>query len=72
MSYQHLATFTTITLLSLIGTASEEDSRFFEIERSSDGVNFEMIGLVDAAGNSTSDKYYSFRIPNLLNKTITA
>ncbi len=49
------------TIILNWSTASEEDSRFFEIERSSDGVNFEMIGLVDAAGNSTSDKFYSFQ-----------
>lgn len=49
------------TIILNWSTASEEDSRFFEIERSPDGVNFEMIGLVDAAGNSTSDKYYNFQ-----------
>jgi hypothetical protein len=42
-------------------TSSEINSRNFDVEKSTDGVNFFKIGTVDAAGNSTSDRTYSFR-----------
>ena len=41
-------------------TASEEGSQFFFIERSSDGVYFENIGQLEAAGNSEEAKKYHF------------
>jgi hypothetical protein len=42
-------------------TSSETNSRNFDIEKSTDGSNFYKIGSVDAAGNSTTDRTYSFR-----------
>ncbi|WP_255157650.1 T9SS type A sorting domain-containing protein [Ferruginibacter sp. HRS2-29] len=41
-------------------TATEANSRHFEIERSADGVNFETLGTVAANGSSNSIKSYSF------------
>ena len=41
-------------------TFSEQKSDHFEIERSSDAVNFSTIGTVSASGNSASTKQYSF------------
>jgi len=41
-------------------TAFEEDSQFFFIERSSDGVYFENIGQLEAAGDSEGGKKYHF------------
>ncbi len=41
-------------------TASENNSGYFEIERSSGGQDFESIGTVQAAGNSDSRLDYSF------------
>lgn len=41
-------------------TASEQNNRGFEIQRSSDGINFNRIGWVDGAGNSSSLQNYSF------------
>ncbi|MCK6648585.1 MAG: T9SS type A sorting domain-containing protein [Bacteroidia bacterium] len=40
-------------------TASEVDNDYFTVERSTDGVNFEMVSIVDGAGNSTSTLNYS-------------
>ena len=40
-------------------TASEHSSAYFEIERSADGQNWNQIGQVEAAGNSTSLLNYS-------------
>ena len=42
-------------------TATEQSSDYFAIERSADNVQFNEIGQVAAAGNSTERKYYSFR-----------
>jgi photosystem II stability/assembly factor-like uncharacterized protein len=42
-------------------TSSETNSKNFDIEKSTDGSNFYKIGSVDAAGNSTTDRTYSFR-----------
>lgn len=39
-------------------TLSEENSAYFEIERSTDGVEFESIGKVDAMGRSTEEANY--------------
>jgi len=41
-------------------TATEENSQSFLVERSADGINFNAIGTVAAAGNSTSVRNYSF------------
>lgn len=41
-------------------TASEINSETFIVERSSDGVSFEEIGRVDAAGNSSVERAYQF------------
>ena len=41
-------------------TASEQNSKGFEIERSYDGSNFTKVGYVDAAGNSNSIRSYAF------------
>ena len=41
-------------------TMSESDNDYFEIERSSDGINFVTIGYVEGAGNSNSRIDYSF------------
>lgn len=61
-----------ITLLSFTGalnsnnillnwsTSSEQNSKYFEIQKSSDGSNFYPIGTVNAAGNSTSKLDYQF------------
>ncbi len=44
-------------------TALEQNSRAFEIERSFDGSEFKKIGSVEAAGNSSIKKSYSFIDP---------
>lgn len=41
-------------------TATEINNDHFTIERSYDGQNFNAIGTVRGAGNSTQEKYYSF------------
>ena len=41
-------------------TAAEQNSSHFSIERSFDGVNYETIGTVPAAGNSNTKQYYRF------------
>jgi trimeric autotransporter adhesin len=41
-------------------TSAEQNSKEFEIEKSSDGTNFYSIGIVPAAGNSSSVRNYSF------------
>lgn len=41
-------------------TASETNNDFFTLERTLDGENFEIIGTVNGAGNSTSTLNYSF------------
>jgi hypothetical protein len=41
-------------------TASETNSSYFSIEKSADGINFSSIGTVNAAGNSSTLKQYSF------------
>jgi len=44
-------------------TASEVNNKGFEIERSTDGVNFELIGFVKGNGNSNSVNKYNFVYP---------
>jgi len=41
-------------------TASEANNHFFQIERSKDAVNYEIVGIVSGAGNSNQQKNYSF------------
>ena len=41
-------------------TSTEINNDFFTIERSYDALNFEEIGRVDGAGNSTIERFYSF------------
>ncbi len=41
-------------------TASEQNSSHFDVEKSTDGENWRVIGTVLAAGNSTQDINYSF------------
>lgn len=41
-------------------TASEINNAGFDIERSSDGFDFQKIGWVDGHGSTTSEKHYSF------------
>ena len=41
-------------------TSSELNNNFFTIEKSSDGLNFSPIGVVNGAGNSNSLLHYSF------------
>jgi hypothetical protein len=50
-------------------TASEINSDYFDIERSIDGITFEKIGKLKAAGNSSTIKDYSFidNKPNYIN-----
>ncbi len=41
-------------------TSSETNNDFFEIQRSSNGLNFEKIGIIDGAGNSLDANNYIF------------
>lgn len=41
-------------------TASEINNDYFTIERTTDGINFDMIGIVEGAGNSNQEQAYSF------------
>ncbi len=45
-------------------TASEQNTDYFIVERSADGMNYTAIGRVDAAGNSTTAKDYSYTDSN--------
>jgi hypothetical protein len=47
-------------------TASELSTAYFEVERSLDGINFEPIGKVKAAGNSNSLLNYTFNDNKLI------
>ena len=40
-------------------SASEQNSSHFEVERSSDGITFEMIGIVAANGNTVTNQSYA-------------
>lgn len=42
-------------------TSAEYDSKQFEIEKSLDGINYQLLHTVPAAGNSTSEKRYSYQ-----------
>jgi len=41
-------------------TASEFNSDYFELQRSTDGINFSPIGKIKASGTSNISKYYTF------------
>ncbi len=41
-------------------TASEENNAYFDIERSSNGTTFEVVGTIDGQGDSNSTHYYQF------------
>jgi N-acetylneuraminic acid mutarotase len=47
-------------------TAEEENTASFDIERSGDGTSFKGIGTVRAAGNSQTERTYSWVDPNAL------
>lgn len=42
-------------------TSSERDHQYFEVERSTDGINFLPMGRVNGVGNSSDEKRYSFK-----------
>jgi len=50
-------------------TASEQNSKHFEIQHSTDGINFVVVGIVPASGSSHLEKRYNFssNISNPLN-----
>lgn len=48
------------TALLLWETESEENSAYFGVERSQDGIDFILIRTVDAKGNSDQQHYYQF------------
>jgi hypothetical protein len=50
-------------------TASEKDNDFFQIEKTTDGVSYQIIAEVDGAGNSTSVIRYQFNDLNSENKS---
>lgn len=47
------------------GTATEQNTDYFSVERSEDGSQFTSVGKVTAAGNSTTVKDYSFNDVNI-------
>jgi hypothetical protein len=47
------------------GTANEENSAYFMVEKSTDGISFEPIGKVTAAGNSLKAHRYTFTDPSI-------
>ena len=47
-------------------TESEKNNDYFTIEKSTDGKNFEEIGTVGGAGNTTQKRYYSFEDNDLI------
>lgn len=47
------------------GTAFEQNSKEFRLERSFDGNRFSQIAVVPAAGNSTSERNYEYTDPNI-------
>ncbi len=51
-------------------TASEKDNDFFEVERSTDGKNFQMIGKVKGNGTTTVEMGYSFLDAASVNGTV--
>ncbi len=47
-------------------TSTEQNSNYFEIQKSTDGINFSSVGNVHAAGNSSTLINYSFSDPTIL------
>jgi hypothetical protein len=47
-------------------TASETNNDYFTIERSGDWINFDAIGEIDGAGNSSEERHYEFTDDNPL------
>ena len=45
-------------------TAQEQNSDHFEIEKSNDGTHWDVIGVLNAAGNSSTESSYSFAYNN--------
>jgi hypothetical protein len=60
----HFISFTTTCDGSRVAinwkTAQEQNTKFFNIERSADGINWTIIGNVPAAGNSTNESSYLY------------
>ncbi len=50
-------------------TASQTNNKLFTVERSSNGITFDMVGTVAGAGNSNQTLYYSLVDPAPLNGT---
>ncbi|MCB0515872.1 MAG: T9SS type A sorting domain-containing protein [Chitinophagales bacterium] len=48
-------------------TASEQNTAFFEVERSKNAYAFETVGRINAAGNSNSNKKYQLKDKNVPN-----
>ncbi len=53
------------TVILQWSTSSESNNRGFEIQRSTDGRNWSMIGFVNGAGNSSTTMNYSYKDENL-------
>lgn len=62
VSYQNVLIAEEFPVGNMLGwsTAFEEDSKFFFIERSIDGIYFENIGQLEAAGDSDEGEIYHF------------
>jgi hypothetical protein len=41
-------------------TASEQNSKHFEVQHSTDGINFSTVGIVPSNGNSNIERHYNF------------
>jgi len=54
------AEFSGVEVLVSWSTAMEANNDHFTVERSTDGVNFTAIGVIKGAGNSNTEKDYSF------------
>ncbi len=50
-------------------TAQEENSKGFEVQKSTDGKSFEQIGFVASAGNSTFEQTYNFTDADITTNT---
>lgn len=56
-SYEHGSTHL------LWSTATEKNAKYFQVERKTEGVDFQAIGRVDAAGNTLQQQHYFFVDP---------
>jgi CSLREA domain-containing protein len=65
----HLISFTAASEDNIVTlnwtTAGEEETKYFNVERSGAGIDFDILGQVQAAGNSSRERNYRFidRIP---------